>query len=127
MLVLIQGLSSFYCLIFFSFKISYYSLSSLSSNHSTPLHVACSSATSSLECINSLLEKKVPVNIPNQEGSTPLVLACKANNFEIVKLLLKYNATVREPSQENSLYDFSYFSLEYLLFRSLDKYPVVQS
>lgn len=48
-----------------------------------------------LKIINLLINKKAKINqLYDEEGLTPLVLACKLNDIEIVKLLLKNGANV---------------------------------
>ncbi|QLZ67720.1 ankyrin repeat domain-containing protein [Legionella sp. PC1000] len=45
-----------------------------------------------VELINKLIEKGVDLNIPNKQGLTPLMLACKHGFNEIVQILLDHGA-----------------------------------
>lgn len=56
----------------------------------TALHYAAQRG--SLDVLHELLDAKAPVDLPNREGITPLMMAANNNHVEAVKLLLKYGA-----------------------------------
>ena len=56
----------------------------VSKNKHTVLHYACDQGQ--LEVVKLLLEKGADVNAKNEEGETPLDIAKKTSNKEIIKL-----------------------------------------
>ena len=65
------------------------------------LHLAVESSlpiTNKLNMINFLLINYIPVNERDLQGNTPILIASKNNELDIVKLLLEHNA---DPSAKN--------------------------
>ena len=52
--------------------------------------------------VNNILKTDVDVNYTNNNGSTPLLVACSNGNLDIVKLLLAHGAIVNNPDSNYS-------------------------
>lgn len=59
------------------------------------------------ELAEALLQKKADPNIPDSNGTTPLIWAVKTGNEELVKLLLKYGAK-KEQADNMGIKPFEY-------------------
>jgi ankyrin repeat protein len=64
-----------------------------------PIHVACKYER--YEEIVDLIKNNVNINIKNNLGETPLIIACIMNNIKIVKLLIENKANVTILSRNN--------------------------
>lgn len=60
----------------------------------TALYMACNTRNADLWTIKQLLENNADVNLADTEDVSPLHIACKFNNLEIVKLLLQFGANI---------------------------------
>lgn len=60
----------------------------------TSLYMACNTRNADLWTIKQLLENNADANIADTEDVSPLHIACKFNNLEIVKLLLQFGANI---------------------------------
>ena len=84
-------------------------VNAIDDNGNTPLHIACNSVHPNIEIIKLLLGKEgVDVNIQNIDEfggdgeETPLHIACRYSNAEVVKLLLDKGANVKIQNQEGN-------------------------
>ena len=80
----------------------------------TPLHFA--SYYNLVKIVKLLLQKNADLTIKTKkEGETPLHLACRKGNFEIVNLLLNngYSNIINIPKSDNKTFTFSF---NYLFF-----------
>jgi len=66
-------------------------------NGDTLLHMACRNSDETL--VRTLLEKKISINIKNNDGETPLHTACANKNIDIAELLIKHDADIN--AQDN--------------------------
>ncbi|XP_014780858.1 ankyrin repeat and SOCS box protein 8 [Octopus bimaculoides] len=67
----------------------------------TPLHLICDTQPEnslSLKITDLLISNGANIDSVDNEGSTPICIACKNNNIELVKLLLKSGCTINTSS-----------------------------
>ena len=59
-------------------------------------------AANTTNTVNNILTTEVDVNYTNKNGSTPLLVACRNGNLDIVRLLLAHGAIVNNPDSNYS-------------------------
>uniref|UniRef100_UPI00398F803B 2-5A-dependent ribonuclease-like n=1 Tax=Pristiophorus japonicus TaxID=55135 RepID=UPI00398F803B len=76
-------------------------VNSIDKNQSTPLSTALTQSPLNIHVVEMLMKRGVNLNVPNNAGKTPLILAVETKNKEVVKLLLE-GASVEINAQDKS-------------------------
>ena len=63
--------------------------------HLTPLMLACKSGN--IEIVKYLINKNADINYINKKGMTAIKYASMYKHYNIIKLLLEYNASIKLP------------------------------
>jgi ankyrin repeat protein/WD40 repeat protein len=66
----------------------------------TPLGYACEIGDCRADVVDCLLKNKAAVNIPDENGTTPLLQACMSSAFKVIPLLLAQGANPETPNKE---------------------------
>jgi len=88
----------------------------------TALSLACKHDDSNIIIKDLIKQGKANINIPNEKGNTPLIIACQNDNINIAKFLVKNGADINARNKEEqssalhiAITNYNYSMMKFLL------------